>query len=70
MGNQVFYSWKILLLCPRTSTEFTNVNFMRPLPSDWKCYERICEEVSSFEAKDSSGGNYQGVDRGFTTGRL
>ena len=43
---------------------------MRPLPSDWKCYERICEEVSSFEAKDSSGGNYQGVDRGFTTGRL
>ena len=70
MGNQDFTHEKSYCCVPRTSTEFTNVNFMRPLPSDWKCYERICEDVSSFEAKDSSGGNHQGVDRGFTTGRL
>ena len=33
-------------------------------------YDRICGEVSSAEAMDSSGGNYQGQGRGFTTGRL
>ena len=39
-------------------------------PRDWKCYKRICGEVSSFEAKDSSEGNYRGQGKGFTTGSL
>ena len=34
MGNQVFYIWKSYYRIPNTSTEFANVNFMRPLPSE------------------------------------
>lgn len=32
MGNQVFYIWKSYYRVPNTSTEFANVNFLRPLP--------------------------------------
>ena len=76
MGNQVFYSWKILLSCPQHQHGvckcqlYATATFRGDQPRDWKRYERICGEVSSVEAKDSSGGNHQGQGRGSTTGRL
>ena len=33
---------------------------------DGNCYERICREISSSEAKDSLGRKYKGQGRGFT----
>ena len=76
MGNQVFYSWKILLSCPShrhwvcKCQLYATATFRGDQPRDWKCYERIFGEVSFIEAKDSSGRNYQGQGRGFTTGLL
>ena len=76
MSSQVFYSWKIPLSCLSDQHGvckcqfYATSAFRRNQPRDWKCYERICGEVTSLEAKDSSGGNYEGQGRGFTTGRL
>ena len=44
------------------STQLSNVSSL--------ILERVCGEVSSVEAKDSSGGNYNGQGKGFPTGRL
>ena len=34
---------------------------------DGNCYEMICREISSSEAKESPGRKYKGQGRGFTT---
>ena len=60
----------ILSLAPAQSLQcqlYVTSTFRRDQPRDWKCYEIICGEVSYVE--DSSGGNYKGQGRGFTTGR-
>ena len=50
---------------PQTCTEFADVNFMLPLPSEEikseteSAMKKILGEVSSVEAKDSLGGNHQ-----------
>ena len=63
----------ILSLTPARSLQMSTLKmstFRIDQPRDWKCYKRICGEVSSFEAKDSSEGNYRGQGKGFTTGSL
>ena len=73
MGSQVYFSWKILLSCPSHRHRvckcelYATSTLKRDQPWDWKCHERICGKVLYVE--DSSGGNYQGQGRGFTTGR-
>ena len=43
---------------------YATSTFSRDRPRDRKCYERICGEVSSLEAKDGSEGNYQRTGQG------
>ena len=63
----------ILSLTPARSLQMSTLKmstFRIDQPRDWKCYKRICGEVSSSEAKDSSEGNYRGQGKGFATGSL
>ena len=55
---------------PHTGTEFTNVKLSEEINPRLKVLWKNCGKVSFVEAKDSSGGNYQGQSRGFTTGCL
>ena len=76
MDNQVFYSSKILLSCSPHQHGvckcqlYATATFRGDQPQYWKCYKKNLWRVTSVEAKDSSGGNYQGPGRGSTTGRL